>query len=134
MLEFTIVYSGKPKLSPIGEKCKEAENDAWQSSNSSKAFAKMYSDHDADSAHGEGFTDSILSQRYQPVREISHGYHSETLSSEPSVTDSFKLKPKAHQNLSSKCGSDHSQRSTSPAYETIVTVSDDGNRVHTTEC
>ncbi len=130
------VSSGKPKLSPIGEKHKEAEDDGWSGFDSSHELARVCSsDRDGDSARGVSVNNSVVSQSqlsHYPVREISNGYHSETLSSDP--IDSFKLKPKTHRNLSSKSSSDHSQRSTSPAYETIVTVSDDGNRVHTTEC
>ncbi len=138
--------SGKPVLSPIGEKSKEVDTDESDTSSRSDSPPELTktcsSDHDADSARGGSVSDSIMSHgrlihwetSHGPTREISQGYHSETLSSEASVRNSYKLKQKTHRNLSSKCGSDHSQRSTSPAYETVVTVSDDGNRVHTTEC
>ncbi len=140
------VSSGKPVLSPIGEKNKEVDTDESDTSSRSDSPPDLTktcsSDHDADSARGGSVSDSIMSHgrlihwetTRQPSREISQGYHSETLSSEASVSISYKLKPKTHRNLSSKCGSDHSQRSTSPAYDTVVTVSDDGSRVHTTEC
>ena len=139
--------AGKPALSTINERNKEADTDGSNTSSRSDSppnHTKVPpSNQSSKSSHPNRMVSSSTSSQENSLawnslprevveRESSQGYQSETLSSEASLSMS-SLKPTPKRNCS-RAGSDHSLRSASPAYETCVTVSDDGSTVQTTEC
>ena len=139
--------AGKPALSTINERNKEADSDGSNTSSRSDSppnYTKVpHSNQSSKTSQPRRMVSNSVSSHEDSLgwntlskegveRESSQGYQSETMSSEASLSMS-SLKPTPKRNYS-RAGSDQSIRSASPAYETYVTVSDDGSTVQTTEC
>ena len=147
--------TGKPELSTIGEKRNEGDTDASNTSSRSDSLSEpaksSLSDNDEaiemESYRGNSVNDSITStgrdvglvhwdtiRDGKVAREISHGYYSMTSEgTENSLSLKRRLEPNSSPS-STISEKDRSHRSNSPAYSTVVTLSDDGNVLHTTEC
>ena len=148
---------GKPDLSTIGEKKNEGDTDASNTSSRSDSLSEpvksSLSDNDEaieiDSFRGNSVNDSITSTgrdvglvHWKTIqdgggmvtREFSQGYQSMT---SEGTENSLSLKRRFEPNsspTSTMSERDRSHRSNSPAYSTMVTLSDDGSVLHTTEC
>ena len=139
------VAVGKPELSTIGEK-KNASSTSSRSNSLSEPDKSYLSDNDeaieTDSYQGNRVKDSITLTRRdiglvhwdtirhrKVTRDVSEGYYSMTSDSTASLK--HRLEPNSS---SSSVTVNERDRSKSPPYTTVVTLSNDGSVLHITEC